>query len=156
MASLQELVVEVRRLRKEYGVPEGQRVVVHVGGGDGGLDEAVRGQEAALERLARVGSLVRDGASHGIGAHAVLTGGAEVFLPLEGVIDLERERTRLSGELARLHQRAQGLAAKLANADFVKRAPPEIVTSEREKAAALEEQAAKLREKLAALLGEGA
>ena len=154
MGALQGLVVEVRRLRKEYGVPEGERITVHVGGGDGTLVEALHGQEAALERLARVSDLVQNGVPRGIGAHAVLAGGAELFLPLEGVIDLERERERLAGELERIRKRLDAVGAKLANQAFVTRAPAEIVEAEREKAAELEDQASKLEEKLASLGGE--
>jgi valyl-tRNA synthetase len=83
----------------------------------------------------------------------VLKNGAEVFLPLEGVIDLDRERERLQDEIARLRGQLAGTEKKLANEAFVTRAPEEVVQKERDKAASLRDQASKLDEKLSALEG---
>ena len=89
----------------------------------------------------------------GAGAHAVLAGGAELFLPLDGVIDLDRERTRLTAEITRLQGQATGTAKKLENENFVSRAPDDVVQKERDKLAQFQEQASKLREKLTELEG---
>lgn len=153
MDALQELVVEVRRLRKEYGIGEGIRITIHVHAPDRAVAAMMAEQGAALERLARVGRAVAGPAGTGIGAHAVLKSGIELFLPLEGVIDVERERVRLAGEVEKLDAQLAGTERKLANEAFVARAPAEVVDKEREKAAGLREQAAKLREKLQALQG---
>jgi len=152
MAGLQELIVEVRRLRKEYGIPEGQRVAIHVFGGTEDFLDAVREQRGAFEQLARVGA-VETVAGSGVGAHAVLTNGAELFLPLEGVIDLARERARLSDEIAKVATMAEGTRRKLGNASFVERAPAQVVQKERDRLAQLEEQGSKLQGKLAGLAG---
>ncbi|MGD8320108.1 MAG: valine--tRNA ligase [Gemmatimonadota bacterium] len=153
MAALQELIVEVRRLRKEYGVGEGQRVAIHLVTPDEGFAAMVAGQGGALERLARVSQVSADGDHGGIGAHAVLKNGAELFLPLEGVIDLDRERERLRAEIERIRGQLAGTEKKLANEAFVTRAPEEVVQKERDKAASLRDQASKLEEKLGALEG---
>jgi valyl-tRNA synthetase len=159
MAGFQDLIVEVRRLRKEYGVPEGGRISIHVfrsgqkGGGDG-FPALVREQTAALEQLARVNRVETD-AGHGVGAHAVLKNGVELFLPLEGVIDLDRERVRLREEIAKLEGLHAGTSKKLDNEAFVARAPAEVVQKERDRLAQLAEQRTKLGVKLAALEGVG-
>jgi valyl-tRNA synthetase len=160
MAGFQELIVEVRRLRKEYGIPEGGRIAIHVfrsehEGGVDGFPTLVREQTAALEQLARV-NRVETEAGHGVGAHAVLKNGVEVFVPLEGVIDLDRERSRLREEIAKLEGLHAGTSRKLDNAAFVARAPAEVVQKERDRLAQLEEQRTKLGVKLAALEGVGA
>jgi valyl-tRNA synthetase len=152
MAGLQELIVEVRRLRKEYGVPEGQRIGIHVTGGADAFLGVVRERAAAFEQLARVDRVSTEHAN-GVGAHAVLANGAELFVPLEGVIDLERERARLREELRRLEGHAGGTRRKLDNEAFVAKAPAEVVQKERDRLAQLEEQRAKLRDKLAGLEG---
>jgi valyl-tRNA synthetase len=151
MAALQELIQEVRRLRKEYGVGEGRMVTIHLDADDGALPAAAS-HASALRRLARVGS-VETGSGNGIGAHAVLSGGAELFLPLEGVIDLERERARLAGEIERLQGQLAGAEKKLANEQFVTKAPDAVVQKERDKAAGLAEQVEKLRAKAEELGG---
>ncbi len=150
--ALRELIVEVRRLRNEYGVAEGEHIRVRLTGGDSRLLLTVRSQAAALQRLARIGG-VDEGEGSGIGAHAVLRGGAELFVPLEGVIDLDRERARLREEIERLQALADGTGKGLDNDDFVSRAPEEVVQKERDKLARYEEQASKLQEKLAELEG---
>ena len=149
-ADFQSLVVEARRLRKEYGIGEGQRVAIHVAGGPEGFAAALTGRAGALEQLARVDRIETTPAT-GAGASAVLANGAEVFLPLEGVIDLARERKRMGEEVARVEGQLGGLRTRLANDKFVSNAPAEVVQKERERAAQLEEQSSKLREKLRAL-----
>ncbi|NJD18601.1 MAG: valine--tRNA ligase [Gemmatimonadetes bacterium] len=153
MEALQELIVEVRRLRKEYGIAEGTRITIHVHAPDAAVAATVAEQGAALERLARGGRGSTEPAGAGVGAHAVLKSGIELFLPLEGVIDVQRECARLAGEIGKLDALLAGTERKLANESFVSRAPAEVVDKEREKAAGLREQADKLREKLRALQG---
>jgi len=152
MAGLQDLIVEVRRLRKEYGVAEGKRIGIHVTGGNEAFVAAVREKAPAFEQLARV-DRIETSEGTGVGAHAVLGNRAELFLPLEGVIDVERERTRLTDEITRLDSLLAGTRKKLENESFVSRAPAEVVQKERDRTLQLEEQGSKLREKLAGLAG---
>ncbi|HSG06827.1 MAG TPA: valine--tRNA ligase [Longimicrobiales bacterium] len=154
MASFQELIIEIRRLRKEYGIGEGQRIAIQFTSADPSFAATVSEQGAALERLARVNEVALGGdAPQGIGAHAVLSTGAELFLPLEGVIDVDRERTRLRAEIQRLDGVVTATEKKLANQAFVSKAPGEVVEKEREKVTSAREQADKLKEKLHALEG---
>jgi valyl-tRNA synthetase len=150
--AFRSLVVEVRRLRKEYGVGEGQRVAVHVTGGPDGFAAAIAGETAVLDQLARVDRVETDAGS-GVGANAVLPNGAELFLPLEGVIDVERERERMGAEAEKLDGLLEGARTRLGNEKFVANAPEDVVQKERDKVAQLEEQVGKLREKLAGLEG---
>jgi valyl-tRNA synthetase len=155
MANLQELITQVRRLRKEYGVPEGAEVPVALAGIPRDFEQTVETELSSVRRLARVGVLTVDGGSTtGAGAHSVLKNGTELFLPLEGIIDLDRERERLAEEIGRLSGQLDGTEGKLKNQGFLEKAPPEVVQKEREKALSLEEQLAKLREKLTSIEGE--
>ena len=154
IGAFQELVTTVRSLRKECGVAEGQGVPL-VLWGDGALRDTVETQRDALSRLARVDEVRWERAGGGtVGAHAVLQGGSmELFLPLEGVIDLGHERERLRGEIARLGGQLARAREHLANEKFVARAPAEVVGKERARAAGLEEQLGKLSAKLMLLEG---
>jgi len=152
--AFQELVTAVRSLRKEYGVGEGARVDLHVETGDAGIRGTVDALRAQLQRLARVESLHWGPAAEGaVGASAVLKSGLAVFLPLEGVVDLDRERTRLRDEVARVESLLAGARRKLENENFVNRAPDDVVEKERDKARSLEAQLQGLREKLALFQG---
>ena len=83
----------------------------------------------------------------------MLRSGLELFIPLEGVIDLDRERARLREEVARADSILAGARGRLANEKFTSRAPADVVQKEREKVASLEEQRDKLTRTLRALEG---
>jgi len=151
-AALQELIGVIRALRSEYNVPPSQRVEARLNGVPEVLRRALAAESRALRPLAGVESVVEGAGERGeAGAHAVLRNGAELFLPLAGVIDLDRERERLRKELERVDGQLRGVASKLANEQFVARAPAEVVAREREKETGLREQRERLLQKLAAL-----
>ncbi|MDA0329829.1 MAG: valine--tRNA ligase [Gemmatimonadetes bacterium] len=152
MSDFQNLIVEVRRLRKEYGVPDARRIGVDLTGGPDGFADSVVAQLAVFEQLARV-DRVGTGHGSGVGANAVLPNGAELFIPLEGVIDVERERSRMLEEVDRLEGHLRGAVARLNNDKFTGNAPADVVQKERDKVAQLDDQASKLRAKLAGLEG---
>ncbi len=79
--------------------------------------------------------------------------GETVALPLKGVIDFAAERTRLDKEMARVNSDIARIDAKLGNADFMRRAPEEVVEGEREKRDEAELRRAKLNEALERLKG---
>jgi valyl-tRNA synthetase len=149
---LQAVIGAVRGIRSEYGIQPAARVPVRIAGSD----EAVAMMEAsrrALRDLARVEELTFAGANGEIGASAVLRSGTEVFIPLAGVIDLDRERARLREEIGRIDGQIAGGEKKLSNESFVARAPENVVAYERDKLVSFREQRGKLAEKLAALEG---
>jgi len=152
MSDFQNLIAEVRRLRKEYSVPDGQRIGVHLLGGPSGFADSVAAQLPVFEQLARVNSVDTESVA-GVGATAVLPNGAELVIPLEGVIDLDQERARMREEIARIEGFLTGAEKRLANEKFVANAPDDVVQKERDKVGQLSEQVSKLREKLAGLEG---
>jgi valyl-tRNA synthetase len=103
-----------------------------------------------IVRLAQLESVTSNGAALE-GAHAVLSDGSEVVVALTGAIDLGLECRRLTDEMTRLDQQLRGLAAKLANEQFVSRAPADVVAKERQKEQAWRTQRDVLAGKLAAL-----
>ena len=77
--------------------------------------------------------------------------GVEIFLPLAGMVDLDLELKRLQKELATLEEERKRLTGKLANEQFVTKAPPAVVEKERKKLAALEIDYEKVQNRLAEL-----
>ncbi len=105
-----------------------------------------------IERLTRGRVVIQDG--HEVpkaSARAVLSGGAEVAVPLEGLIDFEVERARLSREKEKLEKEAGKLEAQLGNADFVARAPVEKVAELRARMTEIAQQRTALAQNLEAL-----
>ncbi|MDR3709071.1 MAG: valine--tRNA ligase [Capsulimonadaceae bacterium] len=79
--------------------------------------------------------------------------GLDLYLPLEGVIDFDKERARIETELAGVEKDLRVVGGKLANPRFVANAAPDIVAKDRERYAELTEKEAKLKERRAALGG---
>ena len=77
--------------------------------------------------------------------------GVTVLVPLDGIVDLEKERDRLSSELARVERDLGLIEKKLGNGDFVARAPAEVVATERARQTELAEKRTKLTAALAQL-----
>ncbi|NII60170.1 valine--tRNA ligase [Sphingomonas aerolata] len=118
------LVQEIRTARNELNVPPGARLPLHVRDANAATLARLERQAPALARLARVTHA--EGEATG-GAAQVVVDEATFVLPLEGVIDLDAERTRLTKAIAAAEKERDALAGRLGNASFVERAKPEAV-----------------------------
>ncbi|MGQ9823691.1 MAG: valine--tRNA ligase [Desulfotomaculales bacterium] len=154
MEILMEVVRAVRRVRSEMNVPPGARAKVIL---------AV--PEEGLRRLfTRWGDYARDLARCDLevtpelevkpeqAAHAVARS-VEIFIPLKGLIDLEKETGRLEKELAAVGRELARVQGKLGNEDFLKKARPEVVAKERSREADLLSAKEALTERLKLLKG---
>ena len=152
MNELMELIGAVRTLRSEYNVPPAATVKVQLANVTDTLERALRVEQRALQRLARVEAVEFGAAGNAKGgAHAVLRGGTELFVPLGDIIDVARERERIGEEVKRFDGMVRATEAKLGNEQFVGKAPADVVAKEREKLASLLEQRDRLANKLQAL-----
>ena len=79
---------------------------------------------------------------------SAVVGDAEIFVPLEGLIDVSAEKARLEKEIGRLAGLIQSIESKLANDSFVERAPKNVVEKEKEKLANFTSNVEKLRKTL--------
>ncbi|HEX9006473.1 MAG TPA: class I tRNA ligase family protein, partial [Bacteroidota bacterium] len=149
MGFVQRSIEAVRQIRSEMGLPPGKEITLAFRTGAGHSPETVRRYEGYLQRLARVGSLqfLDPGARPAHAASAVVDG-EELYVPLEGIIDLAVERQRLQKEIDRIAAMAAAVRGKLENARFVERAPADVVAREREKLASFELTLAKLQKTL--------
>ena len=127
------LISEIRTVRSEMNVPPSLKSPVLLQ--DAAPATLARAQAwfEAISRMARaseIGPLA--GPAPNNAAQAVL-GEATIILPLEGLIDLDAERKRLSAALAKAQAELAKVSAKLANADFVSRAPEAVLEEHRER-----------------------
>ncbi len=152
---LQQLVIAVRNLRAEAGLPPGKRVPVEVRGSDAqlALIATLTPQIIALARAQRVTPL-HDGSRPAVAASAVVEG-VEVFLPLEGLIDVAEERARLVREADKLLHDLEATRRKLRNQDFLNKARPDVVEREHQRLTQLEETLDKLKRAQESLRGAG-
>jgi valyl-tRNA synthetase len=153
MRAVIDLISRVRNIRSEVNIRPGERVRVLVGAAEEKLRQVFAGAAFQIERLTRASQVSiseRLEAPKG-SARAVLSGGAEVAVPLEGLIDFAREHARLSREKEKLKREAGKLEAQLANPDFVERAPAEKVDEVRARVADIIQRTAALDQILEAL-----
>jgi valyl-tRNA synthetase len=145
-----ELVGAVRAARSELNVPPGARLAAHVRGGSAETRERFARQAAAIGRLARIDSVSFEPAPEG-GAAQIVIGEATIILPLEGVIDIAAERSRLAKAIAAAEKERDALAKRLDNPAFVEKAKPEALAKAREDHAAKSGEAERLGVALARL-----
>jgi valyl-tRNA synthetase len=123
------LVSGIRAARTELNVPPGAKLALHVRDAGEQTQARLGRNAAALKRLARIETVSADDVTGG--AAQVVVDEATFILPLEGVIDIEAERSRLSKALQAAEKERDGLAGRLNNPSFVERAKPEAVEKAR-------------------------
>jgi len=153
MRLIMDTVGAVRNIRSEMHVPPGARVKVLVRAKPPASGIVERSAEY-VRFLARAEDVTvsEDMRRPHPAAYAVVEG-AEVFVPLAGLIDLDLERDRLAKELGKVSAELESAGSKLSNDAFLTRARPEAVARVKERVAFLEEKKGKLESGLAALEG---
>ena len=147
-----EAVNAIRRLRADYSVPPGKSVTCTIV--PSAASRTLFADESLLAgRLARAEISVANGTPSESSAHAVLSDGTQVVLSLAGVVDVERECTRLRGELASLEKQLDSLRGRLKNENFLARAKPDVVEAERQKEGEWSSRRELLADKVRALCG---
>ncbi|MCL2421803.1 MAG: valine--tRNA ligase, partial [Defluviitaleaceae bacterium] len=132
---IQDAVRAVRNIRTEMQVPPAKKVkIVTVCEGDeaAGCFSQSRTFFAFLAGAEEV-EVRRDAAGIPETAVSIVTAGAVLYLPLDTLIDFEKERARLDKERKKLEQEIARVDGKLSNEGFVKKAPPELIAAEEEK-----------------------
>jgi len=150
MQAVIDLVSRVRNIRSEMNIKPGDRITVLVGAPDDRLRQVLTASIDQLMRLTRAASvnIQSELSAPRASARAVLAGGAEVAVPLEGLIDFDQERQRLRREQEKLQAEAAKLNAQLGNPQFVERAPHERVDEVRVRIADIEQRTAQLNQTL--------
>ncbi|MFH1928977.1 MAG: valine--tRNA ligase [Chloroflexota bacterium] len=145
-----DLVRVVRNARSDNDVEQGRRIAAIIDGGDKYM--LLQGERAMLENLAHIDperlEIVRSLEKKPERALTLVSGGVEVYLPLAGMVDLERERARLAKELERLGGEMARAEKLLANESFVAKAPAAVIQKEREKLEGYRERQTRLQMRL--------
>ncbi len=143
IASVQELVTEVRRFRSDQGLKPGQRVAARLSL----AGTALAPHETAIRSLLRL-----EAPSETFAATARLAVGAVlVEIDTAGAIDVAAERRRLEKDLAAARKEHAQVTGKLANEQFMAKAPENVVAKVRQRAAQAVEDISRIESQLAAL-----
>jgi valyl-tRNA synthetase len=139
-----DLISEIRSIRAELNVPPAAQIpLVLVDVGADVSARAVKWNET-IRRLARL-SEITVAQMAPTGAVQAIVRQTTIALPLGEFIDVAAERARVQKEIAREEKEASKLEAKLANPDFLERAPEEVVEENRARRADALARAAKMR-----------
>jgi valyl-tRNA synthetase len=152
MQAVIDLVSRVRNIRSEMNIKPGERVPVLLATGDG-LRDTFESSRNQIERLARTSKMlfVERAEFPKASALEVLDTGAELAIPLEGLIDFAQERARRERQQTKLEEESRRLAAQLGDSKFIDRAPAEKVTEIRTRRDELVVQLAAIDRQLEAL-----
>ena len=149
---LREVITAIRGVRSDMDVDPGKSADLIVRGPDE-LTHFLSREITHLQRIARVGELAT-GVDITKPPHAAtaIVDALELFIPLEGLIDIEVERERLLKRIQEMEGRLAAVQKKLDNQNFLQRAPAEVVAHEQEKQSAYQDRLNKLRENYQALV----
>lgn len=142
MDFVKDIITSIRNIRGEMNIAPSKRVNALIKS-----DEVKEYQIEYIKKLAKVEQITVDSniTKPKASASAVLRD-AEIFVPLEGLIDLDVERQRLQKEIQRLENSIVGVQKKLSNEKFVNNAPADVVEKERAKLKDWQENLSKLNE----------
>ncbi len=124
------LTTAVRGAKNELGISPGTKLAAYLPSPSPVAKRVIERSSAAIERLARLTPVAVGEAPSGP-AMQITAGEDVVIVPLEGIIDIEAEKTRLEKALAVSEKEVKSLDGRLSNANFVERAKPEAVDKAR-------------------------
>lgn len=152
MEFLKELIRSVRNIRAEVNTPLSKPITLLIKTNDQKIDEFLIENTSYIERFCNPEELViaSDITAPDLAMSAVLTG-AEIYLPLAGLINIEEEIKRLEKELAKWNGEVKRVQGKLANERFVANAPENVVAEERAKEKDYLEKQAAVQERIESL-----
>jgi valyl-tRNA synthetase len=153
MQALIDLITRVRNIRSEMQIKPSEPIPILIGAPDEKLRAVYSANTNQITRLLRASevSISSQLEAPRASARAVLAGGAEVAVPLAGLIDFDQEQQRLTKEKEKLAAEATKLEAQLANPQFTERAPAEKVEEVRARIADIAQRIAQLDQTIANL-----
>ncbi|MDD5603297.1 MAG: valine--tRNA ligase [Eubacteriales bacterium] len=157
MAAVIESIRTIRNIRIEMNVPQAKKIKAIIVSPDSGIRSVMEEGGAYLAKLANVRETDVRESSEGIPEDAVsgMAGGAQVYIPLDELLDIDKEIDRLGKELQGLSSEISRSEKILANKGFLAKAPASVVEDEKSKAASYREKYAIISERLGLLKNRG-
>ncbi|WP_261653543.1 valine--tRNA ligase [Erwinia mallotivora] len=149
---LKQAIVAVRNIRAEMNLSPAKPLDVLLRGATDTVVNRVTANHSFLKSLARLESITCLAADDkGPVSVTKIIDGAELLIPMAGLVDKTAELERLAKEVAKLEVEISKIESKLSNEGFVSRAPADVVAKERERMSGLEQAKAKLIEQQAVI-----
>ncbi|MCI8729854.1 MAG: valine--tRNA ligase [Lachnospiraceae bacterium] len=148
--SVKEAVRGVRNIRAEMNVPHNKKTKVYIVGADDQACEMYELMKQSYQNFLSASKIRVQSSREGIpeDAVSVVVSNAVVYLPLDELVDLEKEKERLQKEEKRLTKEIARAEGMLNNPNFVNKAPEKKIQEEREKLQKYQDMMAKVRQQL--------
>ncbi|MFH1853942.1 MAG: valine--tRNA ligase [Candidatus Omnitrophota bacterium] len=149
---IQNIIISIRNIRSDMNIPHSTMLTAYAVPLKKGDGDKLNDGTQYITRLARLDKLIidKDAKKPKQGAAAILEG-FNIFVPLEGVIDVEAEKTRLKKKMEDVEWQMKFIDKKLRDKNFMAKAPEKIVNMEKEKGEKLREQIERLKKTLKGL-----
>jgi len=152
MALVTEVITRLRNIRSTFNIARSIPLKAQIAPADAATRDLIARMEDHIKRLTPIEELqIVDKLPSRKGSARAVVGASEIAVPLEGLIDFDKERSRLEKESNKLINERGGLEKRLTNQDFISRAAPDVVETTRARAEELDDQVAKLRAVIEAL-----
>lgn len=152
MQLLMDIIRSVRNIRAEVNTPMSKKVAMTISAKEASIAAVLEANKGYIEKFCNPDGLtIGDGIEAPAQAMSAVVSGAEIFMPLAGLINIEEEIARLEKELEKWAKEVKLVSGKLANERFVSKAPEALVAAEREKLADYEEKFATVEKRIAEL-----
>lgn len=150
MAVIMEVIKAVRNMRAEVNVPPGKKSQVLLKFVSDELKTKIEANLGYIKILAAADpvEVLAANAATPENAMTAIVSGVEIYLPLKGLIDVEKENARLNKELDNLDKELARIAGKLNNPGFTAKAPADVIEKEKAKQAEYLEKQAAIKERL--------
>jgi len=151
-STVQQMVSAVRNIQAEMGLSPRTAITLVIKPENEDLEEPLQSVDWVFRKLLNLEELtINSSAEKPAASASAVVEGNGIYVPLEGLIDLDKERKRISKEIERTEGFLKSVERKLANDKFVSNAPDDVVQRERDKQSDAEDSLEKLRELLADL-----
>lgn len=145
MEMVQAAIVAVRTIRAELNIAPSLKLSAVIRPADDAARQTLEAQRQVIMLLARLESLTIDPSAKAPRASASnIASGNEIIVPLSGAVDFTAELARLDKEIAKLEKEHAMLSGKLANPNYVQKAPQDVVERDRARVIELDDARAKL------------
>jgi valyl-tRNA synthetase len=141
---LKDLIIAVRNIRTEMNVEIKKKVEVLINTEDQELKDYLITNKNIVLELAKVSTIDKADKRPAHSSVSVLPG-LEVYVPLEGIIDIEKESKRIAREIEKISQELTRIKERLADIKFLNNAKPEVIEREKERAATFSEKLNRLK-----------
>lgn len=152
MQSLIDLISSIRNTRAQWNIKPSETVDCILSSADVRLLDGIERDFESFQALGKIKNVQFEaGLSKVNDAASGVVGEVRYFIPLSGIVDIEKEKRRMSDQFTQLEKSANAIAGRLQNSEFVKKAPPEVIAKDQERLTSIQKEMSELNSVISSL-----